>query len=552
MKHGDATRDPVERAFLAELEALEQFRISYTSLHPAVPLAREDPDVRRLIEALALFTGRTRIAAERSVDNSFLTLFRQHFPNMLAPVPAMGLLRGEVTARYVDVVEIPRGAEVILSHRNAADREQDFRFRTLAKLRILPIALIGADMFRVKGKGYRLALRFESPFPRNDDLGDISLHVNHLNDLTSSLTVLHELAKHLRGASIVYEKQIREDSQGQPVTVQFGAPPAEEWEYESHEHPLHRARTFFHFPYSELFLTARGAKPPRNWQSFALCLDLDESWPTNLRLSPHAFQLHVVPMENIKKDMADPIECDGTQERWSVRHPDTAARFVPHSLLGVYRMTDDGLAPLEPAVLGAKTETYESVVEGTDEARKAWVVLNLPGAFDQPERVAVEAFWHQPGFADVGIAELKARLTDRYVDGVTWTCESPTVAHSPSSLEDDREGLLQLLSIKNQRFLGRDELVFLLRALGGESEKHFAKLVSALSAVTVKSKPFARRAGGFKYIYELQFDDLDGSDIPRLDVFGRRLLSLLTTWSVEEVVEITVIVPNLDKTFHYA
>jgi type VI secretion system protein ImpG len=336
------------------------------------------------------------------------------------------------------------------------------------------------------------------------------------------------------------------------VTIQFGAPQPEDWEYESHEHPLHRARTFFHFPYSELFLTAKGAKPPRNWQSFALCLDLDEAWPTNLRLSPHAFQLHVVPIENIKKDMANPIECDGTQERWPVRHPDTASRFVPHSVLGAYRMTDAGLLPLEPAVLGAKSNTFESIVEGRDEERRAWVVLDLPNAFDAPERVAVEAFWHQPGFADLGPTELRARLTDRYVDGVTWSCESPTVPHAPSALADDREGLLQLLSIKNQRFLGREELVFLLRALGCESEKYFAKLVGSLSSVTVKSKPFARRAGGFKYVYELSFDDLDGSDLPRLDVFGRRLLSLLTTWSVEEVVEITVVVPNLDKTFHYA
>ena len=53
--------DRLERAFLAELEALEKFRISYTGLYPSAPLAHEDPDIRRLMEALAMFTARTRL-----------------------------------------------------------------------------------------------------------------------------------------------------------------------------------------------------------------------------------------------------------------------------------------------------------------------------------------------------------------------------------------------------------------------------------------------------------------------------------------------------------
>jgi len=57
----------LEKAFLAELESLEKFRISYTGLYPNAPLTREDPDVRRLMEAMAMFTARTRLAAERSL-----------------------------------------------------------------------------------------------------------------------------------------------------------------------------------------------------------------------------------------------------------------------------------------------------------------------------------------------------------------------------------------------------------------------------------------------------------------------------------------------------
>src|SRR3569832_2795528 len=92
----------LEKAFLAELEALEKFRISYTGIYPNTPLTREDPDIRRLIEALAMFTARTRVSAERNIDQSMLRIFRQHFSFLLDPVPALVMLSATPTARYVD------------------------------------------------------------------------------------------------------------------------------------------------------------------------------------------------------------------------------------------------------------------------------------------------------------------------------------------------------------------------------------------------------------------------------------------------------------------
>ena len=546
------TTDAVDRAFLAELEALEKFRISYSGMHPSVPLAREDPDVRRLIEAMAMFTARTRVAAERSVGTSFQKLFRQHFPHLLAPVPAMGMLRAGVTSRYVDVAEVPRGAEAILARKTVEGRDDTFHFRTLAKLRILPIEIAGVDLFRVRGRGHRLLVRFEASFPRNDEIGELPLYVNHLNDLRSSLTVLYELKKHLRAVSVVFDEKVNEESAGQRVDVRFGARASEPWEVDAHEHPLHAMRAFLHFPYQDLFLTVQGITQPRNWQRFALCFDLDDSWPTELRLTADAFQLHTTAIENVKKDMANPIECNGTRERWPLRHPDAAAHYAPLSVLAAYLMTEEGLVPLEPAVLGAERNSYEPHLEGVGEERVGYLALSLPGAFDRPERVATEATWHQPRLRDVVASELTTRLSDRYVDGVTWSCDGPLAMHASNALEDDREGLLQLLSIKSQRFLGRDELVFLLRALGAQSEKHFAKLVTAIGEVGVTHKPFARRGTGFKYVYAIRFDDLDGGDLPRLDALCQRLLPLLSAWSVEEVVELVARVPNLDKELTYA
>src|SRR3569832_114152 len=133
-------QDLLEKAFLAELEALEKFRITYTGIYPHTPLTREDTDIRRLIEALAMFTARTRVAAERNIDQSMLRIFRQHFSYLLDPVPAMVMRSATPTARYVYTTELPEGTEVYLIERGGKlSPERAFRVRTRARLRVLPI-----------------------------------------------------------------------------------------------------------------------------------------------------------------------------------------------------------------------------------------------------------------------------------------------------------------------------------------------------------------------------------------------------------------------------
>src|SRR5262249_21410041 len=88
------------------------------------------------------------------------------------------------------------------------------------------------------------------------------------------------------------------------------------------EHPLDRARSLIHHPWQELYVNVKGIRPPRNWQQFTLILDMKDTWPTELRLTTDAFDLHVVPMINLRQDSANPIQFDGTKERMSLRHPD--------------------------------------------------------------------------------------------------------------------------------------------------------------------------------------------------------------------------------------
>jgi type VI secretion system protein ImpG len=543
----------LEKAFLSELEALEKFRMSYSGMYPSVPLAREDPDVRRLLEAMAYFTARTRLAAERNVDESLRRILRQHFPYLLSPVPAMVMLRAVATRRYVDVSELPRGSEVnLVAPATPESPERVYRFRTLADLRILPIEIEGLDTLRVGSRGHRLLLRFAAAFPRSEPIGELELHVDYLNDLQSSLVAMHELRTHVRSVSVVYSHRVDETTPGEPCTVEFGPKRGHRDALEVFEHPLQRVRAALHFPQQGLYLRVKNLRAPRDWQKFTVVFDMDDGWPPNLRLNAECFRLHVVPMANIRRETASPIECDGTQSRYLAQHPDRVEQFVPLSVQAVYKTTEDGLAPLEPATVGAAPESYEAVVEGKEEERRAFITLNLPDAFENPETVVVDAFWHQPDVSGRRAVDLKARLSERFVDGVEWQPFGPLAPHADVELDEDRASLLELLSIKAQRLLGLEELRFFMRAIGVHRERPFAKLATHLASVRIVDKPNSRAATGFKHVYELAFEDLTASDLPRLDLFCGQLLLALEAWSVDEVVELVASVPNLDKKLRYA
>ncbi|WP_437594413.1 type VI secretion system baseplate subunit TssF [Sorangium sp. So ce1000] len=550
-------QDQLEKAFLEELAALDRFRIAYTGAYPATPLSREDPDVRRLLEGMAMFSARTRLTAERGMHRSILRIFRQHFSYLLGPLPAMGMLRAAPTLSFADAAELPAGTEALLIEPAAKGAEpRVFRMRTRNRLRILPIELASVNLLRVRGRGVRILLRFTSSFSRNDEIGELNLHINHLDDLASSIAVLHALKKHLTSASVVFDRPVREDTAGQACEAYFGPPARPEHTMDRTEHPLKEARAALRFPRQELYLNVRGIQAPRNWREFTVCLDMDDRWPAELRLTADGLELFVVPMVNERVDMTNPIECDGTKDRYRLRHPDDAARFVPTGVLGVYRIADQGLVPIEPTVVPARLgggegaararrDSYDVTYDGHGEHRRAFVSLDIPGAFDSPQKVAVEAVWHQPALHGLRASDLEVKMSNRFLSGVTWSCSGGLSLPAESDLEHDRESLLELLSLKNQRFLGVDELRFLLRAIGARAQAQFDKLVSALARVDVSSKPFAKSTSGFKYVYRIEFDGLNPSDMPRVELFCGKLLDVLAAWSVEEVVELVATVPNL-------
>lgn len=548
--------DTLYKSFLEELQALDKFRMGYAALYPSAPLDSEDPDVRRLIEAMALFSARTRLAGQRSVARGTMHLFQQHFSYLLSPMPAMGMLRAVPDGLFVDAADLPRDSQFLLTPGGASAPTGPLSFRTQAAVRLLPVRLRKVQLERRGADANRLRLTFEGDYARNVTPGALRLYIHHLNDFRASVAVYYYLKYALRSVSILFDEHASEVAVGRPGdaagAVRFGAPRfAPSSENDPFEHPLQRVRSFIHFPQQELFLEVRVPQPPRDWRGFTLCFDIAGRWPSELVLTPDTFVQHAVPVVNLQRSLSNPVEHDGTKDRHSLQHPELTGGYRVNSVLGVYQLDGKGMLPLKPGSISGGPGSYELESEGQGKARKTWLSLDLPGAFTQPVRVAADASWHQPLPAQFDSSSYRPILAGRFLEGIQWAQVDGIVPGLDNPLEQAQQGLLQLLSLRSQRFLGLEDLAFLLEVLGVRQQRYFRDLATHLTAVKVQPKPFARSATGFKYIYHLTFSDLDPAMVPAVDLFAERLLELLGYWSTEEVVELEVKLTHLEKPLRY-
>lgn len=527
------------KAFLEELDALEDFRLSYTAAHPSVPLDREDPDVKRLTEAMAFFGARSRLAAVSHILSLRQRVFRQFFSYLLSPLPVMGLLQASPTGQFVEAVTLPRGTEFVVT---TPKNEQAF-FQILSDLTILPLFLKGVTMLLRPKRGFRLLMRLHTPYPRNDPIGFLRFHINHLNDFQDSLRVLDALRKHLTRAAVVFNTDADETTVGETCPVSFGpADPAQEEPdgSESIFHPMERERLFFHFPQQELTLNVKCPSPPRNWRHFTLCLDLDDGWPRNLVLNQDIFQLFVVPAANLKRSPAQPITCNGTQEQHPIRYPRPELGCALHSVLGVYRVRKEGLFPLRPGIFSGENGAYEiDRLPGGDRDIHS-LLLKLPEAFEHPERLSVEALWHQPWVSQVLSQRLRILPFGRRTAGLDWEWLGPLAAHRENPLREAYEGVAQLLTLMNKTPFNLDDLRALFHAMGSMETGEYSETLRLLSDVSCQIMP--RRSAGsgalVKHVYTLTFKEAAPTMQPLLESFSTHAQRILDVWIAEAVVEV--------------
>ncbi|RME72431.1 MAG: hypothetical protein D6776_08785 [Planctomycetota bacterium] len=536
--------ESLHKAFLAEMQALEDFRMAYVAAHPRAQLERDDPDVRRLIEALAFFSARTREVARENVLAARRRLFRQYFDFLLQPVPAMGLVQARVGGRFAERLTLPAGTELLL--RAGAGREASFR--TTDALEILPLRLRSVRTLPREDGGIRLALDLQASHPQNEPLETLRLQVNHMGSYAASLRVLSLLGTHLERAVACFDTaRVTEDTEGLACRVRFGQRERREPSAQD-PHPLEAIRRSLYLPEAALGLRVDMPGAPRRWQRLTIAFDLDHRFPASLRLGEQVFALFCVPVTNLTRAAASPITVDGLHERYAIRPFDPALGMRLHTVEGVYELGEDGsMRPLVPSGLGPAEGSYEIERDGGRGAPEAWLRLEIPDAYERPRKVALEASWTQPWFSrELAAERVTARLATRVVPGLAFEPLGPLRPELANPLAEDMDALLRLVLLRNRPRLDLGALRFLLDALGVLEHSPLAPALERVQGLEVDLVP---RPGdsGLQQRYRLLLAASDASVRPLVDVLAGHIVQLLDAWLPESDVVLEVCEPGAEQ-----
>ena len=519
--------DALYRSFLQEMEGLDAFRLAYRDRYPETPLDRDDPDVRRLIEAMALFSARTRLASQRQMDHTHRRMFQQFFPWLMTPLPAMGVVQAKPTAKLAEPISLPEGTVlgVYPEGGNTA------LFETLAPMNLLPVDMKEVQAARRDSGETLLRITLSSSYPRNDLLGRLSLFVNHLGDYGTSLNIHSSLARHLSGVSVQFG-----ESEPLDCEVHFGEMPGSS----DTLHPLEKERLFFHFPWQELFIHVDVPQPDKAWQTFTLTFELDSAWPGGVNLSRELFHLFAVPVLNIREDRARPVIAKGTQESVLLMHPDMEKGYRLHSVKGVYEVTPEGLSPIDPNILSDSAPSWESQEEMTSDGRRVHRLgIHFPDAFEEPRTLSITARWIQPWFSDAVGQRHDVWPWSRETAGVSWAFAEEPVPHGESPLHQNEDAFLRFLTLTNRVALTKNDLTEILLALGLTHKSHFAPVLHLLSDVrTETSARQLKGSGVVTCVYTLEFHEHGAELAPLVDLFIKHVAAILDAWVAAVRVEV--------------
>jgi type VI secretion system protein ImpG len=517
-----------------ELEALETFRERYRHLYPFAGLDRDDPDVQRLLEALAFFTARTRRAGDHALAGYERRALEQVFPHLCTPLPSMALLTVEGAERMVESRTLPAGTEVEVSARpeTRGGVTQAVLYRTARELVVRPFDLDRSriELSRLGDDGWELVVPIRSATPRVEAVGAVELSIDPHGDLLAALRLHHALARHVEDVRYSFPGTRQAERRARRVTFAPGPGDADAF-----AGPLERFRELLHFPLGALVVRVPVDQTPAEWQRLELRFRLAPTWPRELGVPPGAFLLHAAPLVNLRRELADPAPLDGTKARILVAHPEPALELRPRELLGVYRSSASGLTPLLPEALAAgDSDWYAVETSGRHTGRQVWLDVHAPDAFEARAAVVVDAEWYQPGAGRLLRGPLQARLTARHLEGPRWRVVTPVEDAAESPLAGRRERLGRLLALAGQSDLDGPGLAFLLEMLGAADRELFQRVARAIAGVTIDRQPDATCPSGIRTTLEVQLRRLPLALVPAADLLLSRLPALLAAWTGDD------------------
>lgn len=523
--------DKIYQAYLEEMHSLEDFRATHTAIHRNTPLELiEDPDTLRLVESLAFFSARTRLQGLHRIAQIHQILFRQYFSFLVNPLPAMGLMQVQPSLRVPEQVEIQEGAELVC---NTYDGRKA-TFQTLNPVKVFPLFADKFNFYRKVQGGWRLEMTYHCPHICNEELNAISFYINHLNSFFGSVRFYFALRRSLESAIIYYDETEIKNKEGTPCKVQFGSSK----QRRVFNHPLEKIRSLLHFPEQELFINLHIPLREKKWQSITLCFDLNDDWPENLAISKESLLLFTTPIVNLKTEKSEPIECDGTKDGYPILYPNPIHHFILHTVLGVFEVVPNGMRPIKPGILDKRGSNYEI------DFFQQQIYLELPGSFQHPRKVSVDALWTQPWFSDYVDQEFKIRFVEDQFSHFNITLLHQMRTHETTAMANDPKFLVRVLALKNQNKLNLSEILFLMNALKNIDDSYFKFVPSLIKDLQV-SQQIDRTGLGPTVCYQFHLREWDGRNWEIVVLFFKYLNDILNCWLSNFHVETKVFFPHV-------
>lgn len=504
--------------FLRELEALDAFAIERET-EGALTLGVTDPDVRRLLEALAFFSARTKASAVDCMTEAVHRVAGGVLEELLEPVPAAMLVECD-TARLVEPVVLPRGTLL-----RVVDGQRAGLFSTLLRTVLRPISV---ERVHVDERGGRRVLHIsvQASVPQRGALC-LALHVRRLSDYRASLALYDALERHHSRSFVVPRDSEQGSDESIACSVRFDTRLTDAVDDLEDRSPLVRLRSLFHFPEQELYLRFDVPALATAWEQLDLCLELDSEFPDDIAFTHDHFRLHVVPIVNSWVDGAEPIVYRGLTEAVPVRYAGTAFTQVePAGVRAVYRAAPNGLRPLLPAVLAAHTDCYE--VE--DNGRR--LRLSIDDAFENPCRIIPEICWQQPQLWASGAIRPAISVYSRHLPTVTFRALGSMRAARFSALNGDLQRCLDVLSYRMQQRLTRNMLVRILEILGVSEEGPYRGMAGIVLGLESREEPYTEAgAVGLRIAYELALSERTPDERALTRRFAKHIAELLSAWT---------------------
>ena len=528
----------LQNAYDQELAFLKGVNDTYLQDTLDFHIEQEGSSVKSVIQAVALLSARTQLSAKQHISQLHQRMIKQIVSYLISPVPAMGLVQVGVND-LIEPVTVSAGTLLMFSNQKG----QEAQFKCLFDTPLNAIRLVNLGLARSVGGGCELVMQLEAlnQYPGRLDALKVCVfaHGNYL----SAVRLKTLLADHCQQIQAVFDDDA-------PVDVDI--------EYDLHEasptrkalHPLIRERQFFQMPHQNAYIQLHCDQSPEQWKRCHIVFRLNCDWPESLLVGQGLFKLFVIPVENRQASQAEAIFFDGTQTEHVVQPPWNFPDLRLSSVRGVYHQTDGEHVPLYSAMITDDSDTYEIVYPHiskthTDQAPR--LMINMPKAFDDPVKVLLDGYWHNPSFSRAINDEISVYPADLDINGVSWEpvgmAGKKFVPFTPPATTLS-EQLLDLAALKNKPILSLPELLFVINSLSTVWKSDFKVLRPLIKSLEVKRRTNRKRVDmrvlNDKPVlyYVLGLREFDESLLPLLSEFIKHLEVILGYWIAHHRIQV--------------